>query len=94
MRPRRIALASPADVAAELASKVAEFLATPFQWRLPFKARDLIVHLVGGGEIAAALGLLRPVVTPTARQGDGWRSAGAPDGGSATHAEESTNPFA
>ena len=68
-----IALASPADVAAELAAKVAEFLATPFQWRLPFKTRDLIVHLIGGGQVAAALGLLRALVSPSVRQRDQWR---------------------
>lgn len=69
-----LALACPPQLAAELSAKVSEFLRTPFQWRLPFKARDLVVHLMLGGQSAAALGLLPALIAPSGRHGDMWRS--------------------
>jgi hypothetical protein len=69
-----IALAVPAELAAPLAEQVAGFLTTPFQWRLPFKARELVAHFANGGQIAAALALARPLVSPDAPAGDRWRS--------------------
>jgi hypothetical protein len=68
-----IALACPPDLAADLAATVAEFLKSPFQWRLPFKARDLVVHFAHGGQVPSSLILLRSLVVPGPRSGR-WTS--------------------
>jgi hypothetical protein len=69
------ALAPPAAEGARLAPKIAGFLASPYQWALPPKVRDLIARLAQACEDDAALLLLRsPVEAETGR--GGWRSAG------------------
>lgn len=69
-----IALAVPAEAGAVLAEQVAAFLRMPYQWRLPFKARDLVVHFAAGGQTAAALAVLRALVSPSTSAGERWRS--------------------
>jgi hypothetical protein len=69
-----IALAVPVEDGVVLAEQVSGFLASPFQWRLPFKARDLVVHFAAGGQIAAGLALFRTLVSPGTAAGDGWRT--------------------
>jgi thioesterase domain-containing protein len=69
------ALALPVGAAARLAPKIAEFLTTPYQWALPFKARDLVIRLADAGEAAAALVVLRPIVQAETER-EWWRSAG------------------
>jgi hypothetical protein len=49
-------------------------LTSPYQWRLPFKARDLVVHFADGGQIAAALALFRPLVSPSTPAGERWHA--------------------
>jgi hypothetical protein len=69
------ALALPAAEGARLAPKVAGFLASPYQWALPPKARDLAARLAQAGEADAALLLLRSLVEAETGR-DGWRPAG------------------
>jgi hypothetical protein len=69
------ALALPAADAARLAPKIASFLASPYHWALPPKARDLIARLAQAGEDDAALLLLRSLMEAETGRG-GWRSAG------------------
>ncbi|MGW1344692.1 hypothetical protein ACWCOV_26870 [Kribbella sp. NPDC002412] len=69
------ALALPVVDAARLAPKIAAFLTTPYQWALPFKARDLVIRLADAGEATAALVVLRPIVEAESER-DWWRSAG------------------
>jgi hypothetical protein len=69
------ALALPAADGARLAPKIAGFLASPYQWALPLKVRDLIARLAQAGEADAALLLLRPLLEAETGRG-GWRSAG------------------
>jgi hypothetical protein len=69
------ALALPIAAAARLAPKIASFLASPYHWALPPKARDLIARLAQAGEDDAALLLLRSLVEAETGRG-GWRSAG------------------
>jgi hypothetical protein len=64
------ALALPAAQASELRPKVERWLTTPAQWRLPFKAQALVVHLVRGGLLADGLALLRTLVTAERTQRD------------------------
>jgi hypothetical protein len=52
------ACAVPAAVSARLAPTVVQWLETPVQWALPLKVRELIEHLVVGGEVEAGLSLL------------------------------------
>lgn len=47
-----------AAIAANLVPTVVRWLATPVQWALPLKVRELIRHLVDGGEVEAGLSLL------------------------------------
>jgi hypothetical protein len=73
------ALALPTAAAARLAPRIASFLASPYQWALPSKARDLIARLAQAGQADAALVLLRSLMEAETGRG-GWRSAGlAPD---------------
>jgi hypothetical protein len=69
------ALALPAGDGARLAPKIASFLASPYQWALPLKARDLIARLAQAGETDAALLLLRSLMEAETGRG-AWRSAG------------------
>jgi hypothetical protein len=69
-----VALAIAADDSVVLVEQIAGFLSSPYQWRLPFKARQLIAHLVDGGEIAGALALFRALVSPSTPSGDSWRA--------------------
>jgi hypothetical protein len=70
-----VALALPAAEGARLATKIASFLASPYQWALPSKARDLAALLAQAGETDAALLLLRSLVEAETGR-DGWRPAG------------------
>jgi hypothetical protein len=70
-----VALVLPAAEGACLAPKIAGFLASPYQWALPPKARDLAARLAQAGETDAALLLLRSLVEAETGRG-GWRSAG------------------
>jgi hypothetical protein len=65
-----IGVAVPAGLAAQLAEEVAGFLGAQFQWRLPLRAKELVVHYAVGGEIDAALIVLRAMLAPAA--GSGW----------------------
>jgi hypothetical protein len=56
------ALALPANEAAQLRPKIEQWLETPAQWQLPFKARALAVHLVEVGEVGDGLELLRALI--------------------------------
>jgi hypothetical protein len=69
------ALALPAADGARLAPKIAGFLASPYQWALPPKVRDLIARLAQAGEADAARLLLRPLLEAETGRGR-WRSAG------------------
>jgi hypothetical protein len=69
------ALALSAADGARLAPKIASFLASPYQWALPPKVRDLIARLAQAGQADAALLLLRSLLEAEAGRG-GWRSAG------------------
>ncbi len=69
------ALALPAADGARLAPKIASFLASPYQWALPPKVRDLIGRLAQAGQADAALLLLRSLLWAETGRG-GWRSAG------------------
>lgn len=71
-----VALALPPAQGAQLALKIAEFLATPYQWALPFKAADLIVQWAHAGETEAALHVLRPMVQAEISP-DWWRATGS-----------------
>jgi hypothetical protein len=64
------ALALPADQSVRLVPKVEEWLATPVQWQLPFKAQALLVHLLSGGRVDEGLALLRTLVTAEHTQRD------------------------
>lgn len=58
--------------AVELVEPIERWLATPMQWSLPYKARDLIVRLVEGGAVDQGLVLTRALVTSLeARRGSG-----------------------
>jgi hypothetical protein len=69
------ALALPAADGARLAPKIASFLASPYQWALPPKVRDLIGRLAQAGQADAALLLLRSLMEAETGRG-GWLSAG------------------
>jgi hypothetical protein len=69
------ALALPVADGARLAPKIASFLATPYQWALPPKVRDLIARLASAGQPDAALLLLRRLVETETGRG-GWRVIG------------------
>lgn len=71
-----VALAIPPAEGAQLAPKIAEFLATPYQWALPFKAADLVVQWAHAGETEAALQVLRPMVQAEISP-DWWRATGS-----------------
>jgi hypothetical protein len=47
------------ELAAQFAPKVEVWLETPARWRLPFKARDLGIHLVTSGQMDSGLSLIR-----------------------------------
>jgi hypothetical protein len=47
-----------APEAAALVEAIERWLRTPIQWALPLKVRDLIVHLIDGGEVEAGLTLM------------------------------------
>jgi hypothetical protein len=63
-------LAVDAIEAARLVPRVEQWLATPAQWQLPFKAQELVAHLVKGGEVDAGLRLLRSLVNAARVQRD------------------------
>src|SRR5206468_5789437 len=69
------ALALDAEQALRLLPKVEEWLATPVQWQLPFKAQALVAHLVAGGRVDEALALLRTLVTAERTQRDVYLAA-------------------
>jgi len=69
-----IALAVSADTAVILVERIVAYLVTPYQWRLPFKARDLIVKLAQDDQTSEALALLRPQLAPSEQRGQMWRS--------------------
>ncbi|MDQ3671472.1 MAG: hypothetical protein M3364_03405 [Actinomycetota bacterium] len=52
------ACAAPAATAARLTPTVIRWLETPVQWALPLKVRELIGHLIAGGEVEPGLALL------------------------------------
>ena len=64
------ALAVEAATAATVVEDVDRWLGTRFTWGLPFKVRDLVVHLADGGEVEAATRLMDALL----------RSAQAEDG--------------
>ena len=64
------ALAVQAATAATIVEDVARWLDTRFTWGLPFKVRDLVLHLARGGEVEAATRLMDALL----------RSAQAEDG--------------
>jgi hypothetical protein len=70
-----IALVVPASEGAELAEQVAAYLATPFQWRLPYKARDLIIHFANEGQTAASLAILRALLVSRVPGSGEWRQS-------------------
>jgi hypothetical protein len=54
-----------------LVDPICEWLQTPIQWALPFKARDLAVHLFEGGATEEGLALARALLTnPESEAGD------------------------
>lgn len=57
-----VATELPTNTGTQLAGKVAEFLTTPFQWALPFKAADLVVRWAQAGETDAAIEVLVPMI--------------------------------
>jgi hypothetical protein len=66
------ALALSAADGASLAPKIASFLASPYQWALPPKVRDLIARLAQAGQADAAMLLLRSLLeAETGRRGGG-----------------------
>lgn len=66
---------SAAD-AAQLVPTVERWLeGTRAQWALPLKARELAVHLIVGGEVAAGLRLLRSLLTAPRVGGDRYLAA-------------------
>lgn len=69
-----IALAVSADTAVVLVERIVAYLVTPYQWRLPFKAKDLIVKLAQDNQVTDALALLRPQLAPSEHRGQIWRS--------------------
>jgi hypothetical protein len=69
------ALMLPAAEGTRLAPKIGRFLASPYQWALPPKARDLAARLAQAGETDAPLLLLRSLVEAEMGRG-GWRSVG------------------
>jgi hypothetical protein len=70
-----VALALPVTEAARVAPKIANFLASRYQWALPLKTRELIGRLAQAAEADAALLLLRPLIEAESGRG-GWQSAG------------------
>ena len=65
------ALVIEAAMAAAIVEDVARWLGARFTWGLPFKARDLVVHLAEGGEVNAAVRLLDALLR-SARAEDGY----------------------
>jgi hypothetical protein len=55
--------------AGALVGQIGQWLESPVHWRLPFKARDLIVRFVDGGVAEEGLALVRPLVTTAGTQG-------------------------
>ena len=49
--------------AVALVEQIGQWLENPIHWRLPFKARDLIVRFVAAGAVDEGLALVRPLVT-------------------------------
>jgi hypothetical protein len=64
------ALAMEAGLAARMAPAVARALSTPVQWALPFKARDLVVHLVLGDAVAEGLVVLSALLSSATGRND------------------------
>jgi hypothetical protein len=56
------ALAIDANEAARLVPHVERWLQMPGQWQLPFKTRELVTHLINGGQLNGGLGLLRALI--------------------------------
>jgi len=57
------ALAMPADLAAQIASKAENWIQSPYQLLLPIRLGTLVSHLAKGGQIDAALTLTRALLT-------------------------------
>jgi hypothetical protein len=64
------ALALPPDQAARMAPAITAWVATPAQWALPFKVRDLVAQLVAGGMAAEGLALLAAFLGAARRRND------------------------
>jgi hypothetical protein len=61
----------PVADALPLVEVICEWLQTPVQWALPFKARELVVRLVEGGAPGEGLALARALLTnPESESGD------------------------
>ena len=69
------ALALEPENAARMVPAITRSLATPVQWGLPFKARDLIVHLVPGDAVDEGLAVLSALLE-NARARNDRRTAG------------------
>jgi hypothetical protein len=65
-----VALALEPVTAARMVPAVERSLATPVQWALPFKARDLIVHLVLGDAVDEGLSVLSALLTYSRARND------------------------
>lgn len=60
----------PVADALPLVKQICDWLQTPIQWALPFKARDLVVHLFEGGATEAGLAVARALLTNPEADGD------------------------
>jgi hypothetical protein len=69
------ACAAPPAQAAGLVPDISRWLATTLQLGLPFKVRDLVVHLIKGGELEQGLTLLRALVTNSHASQDRYLTA-------------------
>lgn len=68
-----IALAVRAEDSASLAETVVALLDKPFQWRLPFRAQELVVHYASAGLVDPALLVFRALLGSAQGYGASWR---------------------
>ncbi len=66
------ALAMTPARAARLATKIAGYVRASETWWTPRQSEELVTHLLGGGEVAAALEITKPLLGATPRTAD-WR---------------------
>ena len=66
------ALAMTPARAARLAARIAAYIAGSDTWWTPRHSEELVTHLIGGGEVAAALEITRPLLAAAPRTAD-WR---------------------